>query len=461
MTEKFSLSELQHIVRDSLYLALPDFYWVVAEISEIKQNYSGHCYLELIEKQSDDTNIKAKIKAVIWSSRYGFIKSFFENTTGDTLREGFKILVKAKIEYHELYGLSLVITDIDPSYTVGEMAARRIQIIRRLEQEGVFEMNKELEIPIVPQRIAVISSRNAAGYQDFMNHLRENSSGYVFYTALFDSVMQGSDTEQSIINALNRIVLNVSLFDVVVIIRGGGSQTDLSWFDNYNLAYFITQFPLPVITGIGHEKDLSVTDMVACRALKTPTAVAGFLIDCLAETENHLIEMSLEIQNFAREILDEFKERLEKSKNTIAPLTRVMISQIRKTLSDISLEILKLGKEKTYKAGLVVINQQMKLVSASSSFSSAKEYQIRTLKAELISKTGDNLNNRGNSLSSMENKLTILNPENVLKRGFTITSLNGKIVKSTENIYDGDTIDTLFSDGKISSIVNGKNNRKS
>lgn len=457
MAEKFSLSELQHIVRDSLYLALPDFYWVVAEISEIKQNYSGHCYLELIEKQQDETNIKARIKAVIWSSRYGFIKSFFENATGDTLREGFKILVKAKIEYHELYGLSLVITDIDPSYTVGEMAAKRLQIIRRLEKEGVFGMNKELEIPEVPQRIAVISSRNAAGYTDFMNHLRDNSSGYVFYTALFDSVMQGSDTEQSIISALNRIVLNIHLFDVVVIIRGGGSQTDLSWFDNYNLAYFITQFPLPVLTGIGHEKDMSVTDMVACRALKTPTAVADFLIDCLTETENHLIEISAEIQNLARDILDEFRERLERSKSTIAPLTRIMISHVRETISDISLEILKLGREETYRAGMIVANHKMKLISACAAFTSEKEYQVRELKTELLSRTEDKLNRKETSLSSMENKLTILNPENVLKRGFTITSMNGKIIKSSENINEGETIDTLFSDGKISSTVNRKN----
>jgi len=195
------------VIRDTLYLSLPDFYWVVAEISEIKQNYSGHCYLELIEKQTDETSIKAKIKAVIWSSRFGFIRSFFENATGETLREGFKVLVKAKIEYHELYGLSLVITDIDPSYTVGEMAAKRLQIIKRLEQEGVFGMNRELEIPLVPQRIAIISSRNAAGYTDFINHLRDNSYGYVFHTALFDSIMQGNDTEQSIIGAFDRIAL--------------------------------------------------------------------------------------------------------------------------------------------------------------------------------------------------------------------------------------------------------------
>ncbi|MBI5011024.1 MAG: exodeoxyribonuclease VII large subunit [Bacteroidia bacterium] len=461
MTGRLSLSELQRVIRDSLYLSLPDFYWVVAEISEIKQNYSGHCYLELIEKQTDETNVKARIKAVIWSSRFGFIRSFFENATGETLREGFKVLVKAKIEYHELYGLSLVITDIDPSYTVGEMAAKRLQIIRRLEQEGVFGMNRELEIPAVPQRIAIISSHNAAGYTDFMNHLRDNSYGYVFHTTLFDSIMQGNDTEQSIIRAFERIALYINKFDVVVIIRGGGSQTDLSWFDNYNIAYYVTQFPLPVITGIGHEKDLSVTDMVACRSLKTPTAVADFLIECLVETENHLMEMGDEIKNLATEILDEYKERLDKAKSTIGPLTRVLISEIRKTISDVSLEILNIGKGKLYGAGMILTGHQSKLVSASLTATYSRETRLNFLKTEILSNTDDYLKMNGNRMSSLETRLNILNPENVLRRGFTITSLNGKMVKESEYLNEGDIIETLFSDGKVSSLVTGKNRRKS
>jgi exodeoxyribonuclease VII large subunit len=445
MTGRLSLSELQMVIRDTLYLSLPDFYWVVAEISEIKQNYSGHCYLELIEKQTDETSIKARIKAVIWSSRFGFLKSFFENATGETLRDGFKVLVKAKIEYHELYGLSLVITDIDPSYTVGEMAAKRLQIIRRLEQEGVFGMNRELEIPVAPQRIAIISSRNAAGFTDFMNHLRDNSYGYVFQTALFDSTMQGNDTEQSIISAFNRIALNINLFDVVVIIRGGGSQTDLSWFDNYNIAYYVTQFPLPVITGIGHEKDLSVTDMVACRSLKTPTAVADFLIECIAETENHLMETGDKIKDLALEILDEYKERLDRAKSTIGPLSRIMISEVRKTLSDISLEILNLGKGKIYKAGMILASHQSKLLSTCTTSTSASKTRLNILKTEITSKTGDLIKLNGNRISSMETRLNILNPE----------------VKASEKLNKGDVIETLFSDGEVSSIVTGKNKRKS
>jgi len=295
MTEKLSLTELQLIIRDYLYLALPGIYWVIAEISELKENYAGHCYLELIEKHPDEKNIRARVKAIIWSNRYRFLKAFFENSTGESLREGLKILVKTKVEYNELYGLSLIISDIDPAFTIGDMAMKRQQIINKLEQEGVFSMNKELDFPIVPQRIAIISSKNAAGYSDFINHLRGNSVGYVFYSALIETSMQGTETEQGVISALDKIALNAHLFDLTVIIRGGGSQTDLSWFDNYNIAYHVTQFPLPVITGIGHDKDISVTDMVAYRSLKTPTAVADFLIDSVAATDNHIIEMSSEI----------------------------------------------------------------------------------------------------------------------------------------------------------------------
>ena len=185
MTEKLSLTELQLIIKDSLYLALPGMYWVTAEITEIKENSAGHCYLELVEKNSDEKNVRAKVKAIIWSSRYGFLKSFFENISGESLKEGLKILVKVKVEYHEIYGLSLIISDIDPSYTIGEMAMKRQLIIKRLEEEGIFTMNKEVDFPVLPQRIAIISSKNAAGYSDFINHLKENSKGYVFYT-LFD-----------------------------------------------------------------------------------------------------------------------------------------------------------------------------------------------------------------------------------------------------------------------------------
>ena len=412
MTEKLSLTELQLIIRDSLYLSLPHMFWIIAEISEISVNSSGHCYLELIEKHPDEKNVSARIKGIIWSSRYSFIKSFFENITGEYLKSGLKILVKAKVEYHELYGLSLIISDIDPAFTIGEMAIKRQLVIKMLEQEGVFSMNKEIDFPLLPQKIVIISSKSAAGYSDFINQLNGNSFGYVFYTALIETPMQGTETEQGVISALDKIAVNSSLFDLVVIIRGGGSQTDLSWFDNYNIAYHVTQFPLPVITGIGHEKDMSVTDMVANKSLKTPTAVADFIIDAMSSAENQLLEMSSEIRD--------------------------------------------LGKEYTSKAGLVAANHSSRLVSSARSFSFNKVKAAERSIQSLIAFTLNSLNRNNTRLLGLENTLHILKPENVLKRGYTITSLNGRILKKRMQLKKEDVIDTLFRDGTVSSIVVGR-----
>jgi len=409
MNEKLSLTELQLIIKDSLYLALPDMYWVVAEISEIKENYNGHCYLELVEKHPDEISIRSRVKAVIWSSRYRFIKSFFEDSAGESLRDGLKILVRAKIDYHEIYGLSLVITDIDPAFTIGEMALKRQQILKKLEDEGVLTMNKDLDFPVVPQRIAVISSANAAGYTDFMKHLKENSFGYVFYTALFETPMQGRETESGLIKALDRIAFQLDKFDLAIIIRGGGSQTDLSWFDNYNIAYYITQFPLPVITGIGHEKDLSVTDIVAHRSLKTPTAVADFLIDCMYNAENHLVDLSNEITDRSMLMLEKSKKKIETARLRLIPVARAQLSL----------------------NGTAIIR-----------------------KKEILANTSKNwLSIINNQLAGFNNSLKILDPENVLKRGYTITSMNGKILKKSKQLNKDDVLDTKFSDGSARSKV--------
>jgi len=456
MTEKLSLTELQLIIRDSLYMALPDMYWVIAEISEIKENYAGHCYLELIEKNPDEKNVRARVKAIIWSSRYRFLKSFFENITGESLKEGLKILVKTKVEYHELYGLSLLITDIDPAFTVGEMAMKRQLVIKKLEQEGVFSMNKELEFPVVPQRIAVISSRNAAGYSDFINHLTGNSFGYVFYTVLIESAMQGSDTEQGVIKALDKIALNAHLFDVVVIIRGGGSQSDLSWFDSYDIAYHITQFPLPVITGIGHDKDMSVTDMVANKSMKTPTAVADFLIDCFAIVENQLNEMSSEIRDLSGIIIEKNRNRIDAAKIMFMPLSRVMMSGIKDKLSSKIIEIINIGKECTFRAGLLPANHRSRLVSSVNSLSSGKENELERTRDSIINYTFNFLKRNSLRIEGLETTLNILKPENVLQRGYTITSLNGRILKKRSEVKSDDVIETQFGDGSVSSRILGK-----
>ncbi len=453
MDERLSLTELQLIIKDSLYMALPDMYWVIAEIAEIKVNYSGHCYLELIEKQNDNVSISARIRGVIWSNRYRFVKPFFENSTGESLREGLKILFKAKIEYHEIYGLSLVINDIDPAFTLGEMAVRRQQIIKRLEQEGVLTMNKDLDFPTVPQRIAVISSANAAGYNDFITHLRENSYGYVFYTGLFDTPMQGADTQAGVLRSLDRIALNTDKFDIVVIIRGGGSQADLSWFDNYDIAFYITQFPVPVLTGIGHEKDLSVTDMVAWQALKTPTAVADFLIECMVRAEDQLHETGRAIIDMSSAIVEQNKNLVESSRLKLIPLAKMSVSEFRNELSDIIINMINTGKEYLLKARLIPENQRSRLVSGSVSCLSVNKNSIQSVKKNLSSGQEIFLGIKRNEIAGYESILKVLDPENVVKRGYTITSLKGRIIKSVNELSKNDIIDTRFSDGSVSSKI--------
>ncbi|PLX12682.1 MAG: exodeoxyribonuclease VII large subunit, partial [Marinilabiliales bacterium] len=285
MNQPFTLLGLNKSIQEKINASFSENVWVIGEISELKVNQNGHCYLELIEKDFVTDHIIAKSRATIWSYTYRMLRPYFESVTGHELIPGIKLLVQVKVEFHELYGLSLNITDIDPNYTLGDLAQKRKETIKRLENDGVFNLNKELNFPMVPQKIAVISSETAAGYQDFKDQLENNSYGFKFYTKLYQSKMQGTLAEDSIINSLEMIFENENLFDVVVIIRGGGSQADLSCFDSYLLAANIAQFPLPILTGIGHDKDESIADLVAFHKLKTPTAVAEYIIEKTAKFE--------------------------------------------------------------------------------------------------------------------------------------------------------------------------------
>ncbi len=457
MADKLSLSELQLIIKDSIYLAMPDMYWVAAEISEIRENYAGHCYLELIEKHPDDKNVRARVKAVIWSNRYRFLRSLFENVTGEQLKSGMKVLVKIKVDYHEIYGLSLIISDIDPSYTAGEMALKRQMILKRLGDEGVLMMNKELALPFVPQRIAVISSASAAGYGDFIRQLKENQYGYVFYTALFEAIMQGNETEQSVIRALERISVNAELFDVVVIIRGGGSQSDLSWFDNYNIAYFVTQFPLPVITGIGHDKDMSVTDIVAFRSLKTPTAVADFLTGSVSEAEDYLNQLSTQIAENSRSVITRYRDITESFRAKLIPVARLAVSDRKEELSNRIIGIINIGKEYIIRAGFLPKNLSSRLISSSGSYILTRKTSLERDKLDLNNMTNKAIGNVKKKLDESGNSLKILDPVNVLRRGYTITSKNGEILKKSQGLQSEDIIDTLFSDGSVTSRILARN----
>ena len=303
MDSSLSLLELNSLVRRSLEQCLPDEYWIQAELSDVRSNTTGHCYLEFVQKDPRSNNLVAKARGMIWNNIYRLLKPYFEETTGQMFASGIKVLVKVTVQFHELYGYSLTVLDIDPAYTLGDMARRRREILLQLEEEGVLTLNKELEMPVLPQRIAVISSATAAGYGDFCHQLQHNPGGFFFYTELFPALMQGNQVEESVLAALDRINARVNEFDIVVIIRGGGATSDLSGFDTYLLAAACAQFPLPIITGIGHERDDTVLDSVAHTRVKTPTAAAELLIHRITEVADHLEELSARVQQIAYPIL--------------------------------------------------------------------------------------------------------------------------------------------------------------
>lgn len=316
-----TLGELQRKVKGLLdeHFALP--VWVSAEISDLKVNYSGHCYLELIEKdpKRDNGVPTAQARAVIWRSAYSRIAAYFEAETGQRLAPGIRILAQVVVNYHELYGFSLQITEIDSTYTLGDMEQQRQQTFERLKAEGVWELNRSLELPLPVQRIAIISSANAAGYQDFCKELAR--SDYRFKTTLFDAFMQGAAAEESIIEALCSVAERQEEFDVVVIVRGGGSTSDLNCFNAYRLSSYVAQFPLPVLTGIGHDKDQSVVDLVAHTPLKTPTAVAGWLNERMASIEGWLEEAARQLHELTIARMREAELRLEQRLSEVRQLS--------------------------------------------------------------------------------------------------------------------------------------------
>ena len=286
--DALSLYDLNVLVRRSLEQCLPDTYWIQAELSDVRTNSTGHCYLEFVQKDARSNSLIAKARGTIWSNVFRLLKPYFEEATGQAFVSGIKVLVQVTVSFHELYGYSLTVQDIDPTYTLGDMARRRKEILKQLEEEGVLLLNKELDIPRLPQRVAVISSSTAAGYGDFCHQLKNNPGGFYFYTELFPALMQGDRVEESVLVALDKINSRLESFDVVVIIRGGGATSDLSGFDTYLLAAACAQFPLPVITGIGHERDDTVLDSVAHTRVKTPTAAAEFLIGCMNDAAEEL-----------------------------------------------------------------------------------------------------------------------------------------------------------------------------
>lgn len=400
-----SLYELNSFIRSVLTENFNQLFWIRAEISDIRSNQSGHCYLEFIEKDNNNRSIVAKARGTIWANVFRLLKSYFESETGQLFTSGIKVLVQVSIEFHELYGYSLTVHNIDPTYTLGDQAKNRALILKQLEEEGVLHLNKELELPPVCNRIAIISSPTAAGYEDFCNQLDTNSDGFVFYKHLFPAIMQGERTEESIITALDKIYDNIDRFDTVVIIRGGGATSELSSFDSYLLAANCAQFPLPIITGIGHERDDTVLDAVAHTRMKTPTAVAEFLIKKMQSIANDLFIIQENISSITNNIISEEKVYLE------TLLTRLNY----------------ITKDRTK-------DQLNELLSITE--------RLRNLASKKLIEEKHQLTNK-------EQYLNLISPDNILKKGYTLTLKGNTIIKSAGEIKSGEKVTTLFHDGRV------------
>ncbi len=450
---KITLLELNKRLKEGIQTLFPSGVWVVAEICDMNSNQSGHCYLELIEKAAGSENIIAKSRATIWSFTYRILKPYFESVTGQRFAPGLKILVLVSVEFHEIYGFSLNIKDIDPSYTIGDLAKRKQEIINRLVDEGVFDLNKELQLTEVCRRIAVISSESAAGFGDFVKQLKNNNRGFKFKVKLFQAFMQGNDTERSVIQALEQIYENYTAFDVVVIIRGGGSQAELNYFNNYNIAFHITQFPLPVLSGIGHDRDQTIVDMVAHTSLKTPTAVAEFIISMMSETVDYLESLREQIIDLSANKVLDYKDYLNQLSTHIRNLNKMQVSQIRnryillETHFDQRLRNL-LPQKKS------ALNQlQQQFVSRLKYNLMLHKLHLKRMDPKLPGAAKSVLRNEKSKLQLADSLLSAYNPENILKRGYSITYYNGKAVYSPLEVEPGETIDTRLKDGCISSIV--------
>lgn len=429
MHKALTLYELNQLVRETIEIEMPDEYWVEAELSDIHER--GHCYMDLIEKDEDSNTPIAKARANSWMSRWQIIKSNFERVTGQSLHPGMKLMLKVKATFHEAYGFAWNVTDIDPTFTLGDMAKKRQEIICRLKDEGVFDLQRELQIPMFAQRIAVISSQSAAGYGDFCNQLFDNDYGFVFQTKLFPAVMQGEQVEQSIIAALNDINEEMESFDVVVIIRGGGATADLSGFDTLALAENVANFPLPVITGIGHERDESILDMISNTRVKTPTAAAAFLINHLADVYTRIEEAKQSLLNLVGRNLEYEKMRMARLSEKIPSLFKVFKAQQISRLDNLFLTSTSLASKMLESKKFLFTSQTTAFYAAASHF----------------------LDERKHHVALLEEKLKALDPQRMLSRGYSITLYKGHSVQDASILKAGDEIETRVKKGTIKSII--------
>lgn len=407
-TDSVTLYELNALVRSVLEQTLDDTYWLEAELSEARQASNGHFYVEFVQKDDAGRAFIAKARGTIWARTYHTLAPLFERATGEHLRAGMKVRVQVTVAFHELYGYSLNVVDIDPSYTMGDMARRRREILAQLEADGILHDNQELQLPVLVKRIAVVSSAGAAGYGDFCNQLEHNDYGLYFHTQLFPAVMQGDHVEESVLAALAAIADEAERWDCVVIIRGGGATSDLSDFDSYHLAAAVTQMPLPVIVGIGHERDETVLDFVAHTRVKTPTAAAAFLIDLGAQQLALIEELQQRLTQAARQQIEALHFKLDK-----------MVALLPHTVA------------------MTLEREQHKLQQLSQRYRQATALQVQGTKFKL---------------QNFETRLSALDPVLQLRRGYSLTfTADGHLVKTVAQVKPGDRLLTRFPDGIVQS----------
>jgi exodeoxyribonuclease VII large subunit len=406
--ERLTLVELNGLVRDAIENALPEEYWVEAELSECRE-HGGHCYMELIEKDERSATPVARASAKCWRQTWLMVKPYFERTTGQQLRAGMKVLLRVYAQFHEAYGFSWIVSDIDPTYTLGDMARKRQEIIRQLKEEGVFDMQRELRIPTFAKRIAVISAEQAAGYGDFCRQLEDNDYGFKFDVTLFPAIMQGEQVEASVVDALNEIYQRISDFDVVCILRGGGATADLSGFDTLALAENVAQFPLPIITGIGHERDESILDMISNTRVKTPTAAAALLTD-------NLLRILERLDDASQRLSYAVNQRINSQKARMATLTTLIPTLALRMVSD-------------------------------------QRHRIETTGNRLPIAIERRLTNQKHLLESLSLKLQGFDPQLLLSRGYSITLKDGRAVRDPQQLKPGDEIETRVEKGTIRSVV--------
>ena len=451
--EAITLLELNSRIKQVLKQHLPTVIWVTAEITELQLNRSGHCYLQLVDKRETDENPLATARATIWAFTFRTLQPYFETVAGRPLAKGMKVMLQVEVVFHELYGYSLNVKDIDPTYTIGDLERKRKEILLRLEKEGILHMNHSMEFPLLPKNIAVISSPTAAGLGDFMNQLENNPYHFRFQVKLFPAVMQGERTTESIIAALEQIYRYEEIFDAVVIIRGGGSQTDLSSFDTYDLAAHVAQFPLPVIAGIGHERDETLVDQVAFLRIKTPTAAATYLIDCFLKLENLLT-------NWQNDVALEVQERLNQEHKRQLMLATTCKQAVERFLTDrmtrfqwISQKIEHLAEKYTQNRLHTLEHLVQRLEKNVALLLERKRGQIAVLKGGIQQKTEQVLVKNKRSLELAHHTMKLVDPRSVLERGYTITRYQGKTVKHLTDLKAGDLLETETYEGVIKSEV--------